>query len=136
MNILRKIATVMQLAIALLIACAVLIPQSAEAESVMPSVSMNDLYKIESGNMWLAETQKQWLYDMILVGIDPGAGHVEAVIHLPLVPENLSDVVLFDGTHVAHLSFERMDETTLRIYGGENDIATFDGTAGLFLFID
>ena len=136
---LKKIATAIQLATAQLISCAVLIPQSAQAESV-PSPSAKDLYRIESDYMRLSDFPNNLvLFDVLMIDIDTDAVQassvIEADLYLPIVPENLNDIVLFDGWHVVHFSFDRIGEYCIRIRTSGENLAGFDGSVGLFMFV-
>ena len=79
------------------------------------------------------------LYDVVMIDIDAErakeADEITATLYPPLIPENLDDIILFDGYHVAHFKFERVSETCVRIKLNTLDIVGFDGTVGLYLFV-
>ena len=112
---------------------------SSAAES-LPSPSTNDLYRIDSEYLRLSEFPNRWvLYDVLMIDIDAEklqtVSEITANLYLPLVPEDLNDIVLFDGWHVAHFTFERVDEGCIRIKLQTRYLAGFDGTVGLYLFV-
>lgn len=105
-----------------------------------PSPSIDKLYKIESDYMKISKFPCNLvLFDIVMVDIDLSMltqdDYVTATLYLPLVPENLDDIILFDGYHVAHFSFERINEGCVRIASKVKDIAMFDGSVGLYLFV-
>lgn len=135
---LKKIAVTLLFALAQLIVITVFAPRGA-AENI-PSPSLKILYKIESEYIHLSEFPNNFiLYDVIVIDIDAERMRevdvVTADLYLPLVPEELNDIILFDGYHAAHFAFERISETCLRIHAKSEDLACFDGTVGLYLFV-
>ena len=132
---LRKIAWALIIALAVIIGFGVLMPEHAYAERV-PSVSINELYRLRSENMWLSDAPNNLvLYDILRIDIDKTADKLEGDLFLPLVPEDLEDIILFDGYHVAHFKFERVNEGCVHISLDASEIADFDGTVALFLFV-
>lgn len=79
------------------------------------------------------------LYEVVMIDVDTErAKNVEEItanLYLPLVPENLNDIILFDGYHVAHFNFERISETCVKISIKTKDLEGFDGNVGLYLFV-
>lgn len=123
-----------------MIAFTVYIPRWAQSESFVPSIEAKDLYKIESEYMKLSDFPKKLvLYDILMIDLDrenmKDVDEITADIYLPLIPENLDDVILFDGWHVAHFSFERISDICMRVTAKTEDLALFDGTVGLYLFV-
>lgn len=121
-----------------MIAFMVFIPRSAAETILSPSVP--NLYRIESEQMRISSFPNNYvLYSILVIDIDADAvqktGCVEGDLYLPIVPDNLNDIVLFDGWHVAHFDFEQTGEYCLHIKVLAEDIANFDGTVGLFLFV-
>lgn len=141
----KKIATVLQLAVAFQIVFGVFMPRGA-AESVLgsseniPSPSVKTFYRIDSEHMHLSDFPNTLvLYDLLMIDIDVDAlnreEEIEADLYLPLIPDNLNDIVLFDGWHVAHFRFERINEYCVHIKTRAENLVGFDGTVGLFLFV-
>ena len=98
------------------------------------------MYRIESECMRLSEfPNKLILYDVLMIDIDRDKAQetdeITADLYLPFVPENLDEIILFDGWHVAHFRFERVSETCVRIKLNTLDVVGFDGTVGLYLFV-
>lgn len=79
------------------------------------------------------------LYDVVMIDVDTErAKNVEEItanLYLPLVPDNLNDIILFDGYHVAHFDFERISEACVKITVKTKDLEGFDGNVGLYLFV-
>ena len=138
-KVIKIIATILQFIIALIFAVGYFTPAQANAEPV-PSIELKDLYRIESEYMKLSEfPNKLVLYDVVMIDIDAErakeADEITATLYLPLIPENLDDIILFDGYHVAHFKFERINDGCVKIFAKPQDIAMFDGTVGLYLFV-
>ena len=136
---LRIIATILQFMIALFFAVGYFTPAQAYAEPV-PSITVEALYRIESEYMKLSDfPNKLVLYDVVMIDIDAErakeAEEITATLYLPFIPENLDDIILFDGYHVAHFRFERINEGCVKIFAKGEDIAAFDGTVGIYLFV-
>ncbi len=142
---LKKIATVLQLVIAFLIVSAVFVPRGM-AESVLgsseniSSPSIGTLYRIDSEHMCISDFPNRLvLYDVLMIDVDVDAinqnEEIEADLYLPLIPVNLNDIILFDGWHVAHFQFEQINEYCIHIKTRAENLAGFDGTVGLFLFV-
>lgn len=117
-------------------------PAQAEAanaaNAAVPSVTVESLYRIESEHMRLSEFPNTLqLYDVLMIDIDDlgDAEYIEADLYLPIVPDGLDDIVLFDGWHVAHFTFTRVDDGCIHIRTRAENVADFDGTVGLFLFV-
>ena len=131
----RKIAWALIITLALIIGFGVFLPEHAYAERV-PSMSVNELYSLQSENMWLSDAPNNLvLYDILRIDIDKTADKLEGDLFLPVVPEDLEDIILFDGYHVAHFKFERVNEGCVHISLDAAEIADFDGTVALFLFV-
>ena len=124
-----KVAATLQLIIiAFVFAVGYFTPVEAE---YVPSPTLKDLYRIDSEHMRMSEFPKRLvLYDVLMVDVDlyglTDEDLITAHLYLPFVPENLNDVVLFDGYHVAHFSFERIDDGCVKITARARDIKTFD----------
>ena len=136
-KVIKITATILQFVIALIFAVGYFTP--AQGENI-PSPSIKDMYRIESEYMKLSDfPNKLVLYDVVMIDIDAErakeADEITATLYLPLIPENLDDIILFDGYHVAHFKFERVNEGCVRIFAKGEDIAVFDGTVGLYLFV-
>lgn len=139
MKILRVIATILQFLLAVVFAIGYFTPAPASAENYL-SPSVNSLYRIDSEYMRLSEfPNKLILYEVVMIDVDTErAKNVEEItanLYLPLVPDNLNDIILFDGYHVAHFNFERINEVCVRITVKTKDLEGFDGNVGLYLFV-
>lgn len=138
MKILKVAATLQLLIIAFVFAVGQFTP--AEAEYIPSPPTLNDLYRIDSEYMKMSEFPKKLvLYDVLMVDVDLSTlgdeDNVTANLYLPYVPENLDDIILFDGYHVAYFSFERINEGCVKIMAKAKDIKAFDGNVGLYLFV-
>ena len=136
-KVIKITATILQFVIALIFAVGYFTP--AQSENI-PSPSIKDMYRIESEYMKLSDfPNKLILYDVVMIDIDAErakeAEEITATLYLPLIPENLDDIILFDGYHVAHFKFERINEGCVKIFAKPQDIAAFDGTVGIYLFV-
>lgn len=113
-------------------------PAQAQVQEHVPSVTVESMYRIESEQMRLSEFPNTLrLYDVLMIDIDHlgEAEYLEADLYLPVVPDGLDDIVLFDGWHVAHFTFTRVGEGCIHIRTRADSVADFDGTVGLFLFV-
>lgn len=135
---LRKIAWALIIGMALLITFFSLIPSTANAEVLAaPSIEVASLYRLESDTMRISDAPNNLvLFDMLRIDVDPSQGKaLEGDLYLPVVPENLEDIILFDGYHVAHFEFTRVSENCVHIFMDPAEVADFDGTVALFLFV-
>ncbi len=137
---LRKIAWAIQIALAVQVASSVFAPQPVQAYESNPSPTINGLYRIESPYIKMSDFPNDFvLYDVITIDVDVDAVNqsdvIEADLFLPIIPDGLNDIVLFDGWHVAHFSFERISERCVHISTASENLSGFDGTVGLYLFV-
>lgn len=58
-----------------------------------------------------------------------------ADLTMPKVPPSIQYVLLFDGWHLLHASWEYIGETTLRLFFRTDKLIKLDGTIGLYLVI-
>ena len=106
------------------------------AEEALPSPSVADLVKIEGDlaksdapiELYVAECVR---VDLVNIQTDGAWGDLT----LPYVPPSIWGVMLFDGYHLMHGSFEQAGENTLRVHFWPDDLARLDGTVGLYLLI-
>ena len=135
----KKTATVVQLIAAQLIVLGVYLPRDVQSESA-PSPTLNDMYRIESEYMHVSDFPNNFvLYDILMIDLDADKVKeteiITADLYLPYVPYDLDNIVLFDGYHIAHFAFERINDGCVRIQAWTRDLAGFDGTVGLYLFV-
>lgn len=135
----KKLATVLLFVIAFLILFFVFIPEG-HAEAVSDSPSVDSLYRIESKNMVISSAPFDLMFfDAVRVDLNTDDivsedEDIEAIIHLPIVPEHLEYVFLFDGWHVASGRFKIVSDSELYVEIRACDLKCFDGTVGIYLF--
>ena len=111
---------------------------AAKAEGVK-SPSLNDYVWIRSDDGMEFNNSAIELYpaDIVKIRINPdqmeGKTIVKAYVSLPMLPERLFNVVLTDGWTVSYSVWEIIDDHTVSVTFGVNDIKKFFQTDNLYM---
>lgn len=127
------------ISIVLLIAFSFLVCVPSISE-VIKSPNVESFYQVKSDffqkSLALFDLE---VVDMMMVDIhvDNSSGHdvIDAELEFPIVPEDLTAVILFDGWFIAHGQWDYTSGHSLHVYFWTDDLAQFEHMNGLYLVL-
>ena len=127
------------ISIVLLIAFSFLVCVPSISE-VIKSPNVESFYQVKSDffqkSLALFDLE---VVDMMMVDIHvdnfSGRDVIDAELEFPIVPEDLTAVILFDGWFIAHGQWDYTSGHSLHVYFWTNDLVPFGHTDGLYLVL-
>ena len=127
------------ISIVLLIAFSFLICVPSISE-VVKSPTVESFYQVKSDffqkSLALFDLE---VVDMMMVDIHvdnfSGRDVIDAELEFPIVPEDLTAVILFDGWFIAHGQWDYTSGHSLHVYFWTDDLAQFEHMNGLYLVL-